>query len=307
VRGSYDAATARYRAGTSSPEPAVAATSHYNLSLAQLQKFDYQAYNASKSNADRIAPGLVADYDRWKYDTGEYAVVDLGLGRDQVWAKFAGAESGVAVRNLLRGETPALKASLPASLLNRFVASLGVFALVALLVARWRGRRAFTLHCRRCGTPFCRLCHLGQVNGGLCGQCYHLFVVRDGVSGPVRNRKMAEVQRFDARSERVTRLLSALAPGAGQIYGGWVVLGALLLAGWYGILGLVAASRVVPLTEVPRVIAPPWLEVAGGLALVALWAVAYRFRPRPGLELPRGATGARGTGARRARPAPGAP
>jgi len=304
VRGSYDAASARYRAGTSSAQPAVAATSHYNLSLAHLQKFDYQAFNAAKSNADRIAPGLVADYDRWKYDTGEYAVVDLGLGREQVFEKFAGAESGVAARNLLLGETPARPGSLPGSLANRFVASLAVFALCAFLVGRWRGRRAFTLHCRRCGTAFCRECHLGQVSGGLCSQCYHLFVVRDGVSAPVRNRKMAEVQRFDARRARVTRWLSAVSPGAGQLYGGWTLRGALLLAAWYGILGLAAASRVVPWSEVPRAIAPPWLPLGGGLALVALWAVAFRFPPGPELELPR-AQSARGAGARRARPAQG--
>ena len=305
VRGSYDAASARYRAGTSSTQPAVAATSHYNLSLAHLQKFDYQAYNAAKSNADRIAPGLVADYDRWKYDTGEYAVVDLGLGREQVWGKFAGAESGVAARNLLLGETPTRPGSLPGSLVNRFVASLAVVALCAFLVARWRGRKAYTLHCRRCGTAFCRLCHLGQVSGGLCSQCYHLFVVRDGVSGPVRNRKMAEMQRFDARRARVQRLLSAVSPGAGQIYGGWTLRGALLLAAWYGILGLLAASRIVPFTEVPRAIAPPWLPLGAGLALAVLWAVGFRFRPGQELELPRAAPPARGPGARRARPAQG--
>ncbi len=80
MRGSYDAARARYRAGTEAgAEAEIAATSYYNLSLAHLQKFEYQAYNVARSNADRLAPGLVADYDRWKYDTRDYAVVDLGL------------------------------------------------------------------------------------------------------------------------------------------------------------------------------------------------------------------------------------
>ncbi len=301
ARGGYDAASARYRAGTSSAQPAVAATSQYNLSLAHLQKFDYQAYNAAKSNADRIAPGLVADYDRWKYDTGEYAVVDLGFGREQVFGKFAGAESGVAARNLLLGEPFPRTSSLPGALLNRFVASLPVFALAGFLVGRWRGPKAFTLHCLRCGTAFCRLCHLGPVSGGLCSQCYHLFVVRDGVSGPVRNRKMAEVQQFDARRERVARLLSVVSPGAGQLYGGWTLRGALLLAAWYGILGLAAASRIVPFTEVPRALAPQWLEIGAGVALVGLWAVAFRFRPAPELELPRAAPPSRGAAARRAR------
>lgn len=301
VRGSYESASARYRAGAASPQPSVAATSFYNLSLAHLQKFDYQAYNTAKASADRIAAGLVAEYDRWKYDTGEYAVVDLGLGQKQVWEKFEGVESGVAARNLLRGEAPPRRSLRPESLVNRFVVALGIAALAAFLLTRWRGRKAFTLDCRRCGTAFCRMCHLGQVTGGLCSQCYHLFVVRDGVSGPVRNRKMAEVQRFDARRERVGRLLSALSPGAGQIYGGWTLRGALLVVAWYAILGLLAAATVVPFTEVPRAISPPWLPLLAGVSLLLLWVIGMRFRPGPELELPRAAAPPRAAGARRAR------
>ncbi len=288
VRGSYDSARARYRAGTGSPAPDVAATSYYNLSLAHLQKFEYQDYNAAKSSADRLAPGLVAEYDRWRYDTGDYAVVDLGLSRDLVWSKFRGAESGVAVRNLLHGEPAPSPPWLPGALVGRFVVALAVFALAGLVVARWRGRKAFTLHCRRCGTPFCRLCHLGQVTGGLCSQCYHLFVVRDGVSALVRNRKLAEVQRADSRRERVTRLLSIVSPGCGQIYAGWTIVGALIAAAWYAILGLVAAGRVVPFTEVPPQLAPPWLPLAAGLGLALLWVLGNRLRSGASAEqLPR--------------------
>jgi hypothetical protein len=173
-----------------------------------------------------------------------------------------------------------------------------VFALVAFLVSRWRGSKAFTLHCARCGTPFCRFCHLGQVSGGLCTQCYHLFVVRDGVSGPARSRKMAEVQRAERRRGRVFRVLSVLSPGAGQVYGGWTLRGAVLLAAWYGVLCLLVAGRAVPLTDVPRRLSPPWAAVAAGLALLVVWAVANRFRPGWEVELP-------ARPARRARAAPG--
>jgi Tfp pilus assembly protein PilF len=288
VRGSYDSARARYRAGTSSAAPDVAATSYYNLSLAHLQKFEYQDYNTAKSSADRLAPGLVADYDRWRYDTGDYAVVDLGLSRELVWSKFRGAESGVAVRNLLHGEQAPAAPWLPGALVNRFAASLAVYALAGLVVARWRGRKAFTLHCRRCGTAFCRLCHLGQVTGGLCSQCYHLFVVRDGVSAAVRNRKLAEVQRADSRRVRVTRLLSLLSPGCGQIYAGWTIVGAVIAALWYAILGLMAAGRVVPFTEVPPQVSPPWLPLAAGLGLLVLWVLGNRLRlPAAVDQLPR--------------------
>jgi tetratricopeptide (TPR) repeat protein len=288
VRGSYDSARARYRAGTEAgTAPEVAATSYYNLSLAHLQKFEYQAYNEAKSNADRLAPGLVADYDRWKYDSGDYAAVDLGLTPEQVWEKFEGAESGVAVRNVATGaRPPASSASLTGFLAGRFAASVVVFALAAFLVARWRGPKAFTLHCARCGTAFCRSCHLGQVSGGLCSQCYHLFVVRDGVSGPARNRKLAEAQRADGRRDRVFRALSVLSPGAGQVYGGWTLRGAALLLAWYGMLSLVAATRLVEFTDVSRRLAAPWLPVAAGAVLLAVWVTANRFRPVSEVELP---------------------
>jgi Flp pilus assembly protein TadD len=304
VRGGYEAARARYRAGTSpGAAPEVAATSYYNLSLVHLQKFEYQAYNEARSNADRLAPGLVAEYERWKYDTGDYAVVDLGLTLGEVRQKFAGAEAGATLRNVAgRGQAAVAGAgTLAVSLLNRFVASLLVLALAVLLVRLWRGPKAFTLHCGRCGTPFCRLCHLGPVSGGLCSQCYHLFVVRDGVSGPVRNRKMGEVQRAEGRGNRVFRVLSVLSPGTGQIYGGWTLRGALLVAAWYGVLGLLAAGHFVPLTEVPRRLSPPWLPAAAVLGLLVVWLFANRFRPQRDSGLP-----ARPAGPRRARPSPAA-
>lgn len=291
VRGAYDSARARYRAGTASTVPEVAATSYYNLSLAHLQKFEYQDYNAAKSNADRLAPGLIADYDRWRYDTGDYAVVDLGLSHELVWAKFRGAETGVAAKNLLRGTPPPSPDWLPGSLVSRFVVSLPVFAVVVLAVSRWRGRKALTQHCRRCGTAFCRLCQLGQPTGGLCSQCHHLFVVRDGVSAPVRNRKLAEVQESDSRRKRVMRILSVVSPGAGQIYGGWTLVGAFFALAWYAVLGLWAASGIVPFTEVSSKVAPPWPSLAAGLGLAALWITANRLLPAPVADRPRGTSG----------------
>jgi hypothetical protein len=139
------------------------------------------------------------------------------------------------------------------------------------------------------------------VIGGLCTQCYHLFVVRDGVSGPARNRKLAEVQRAEDRRNRVFRALSILSPGAGQVYGGWTLRGAALLLAWYGCLSLVAASRLVPFTEVPRRLASPWPPIAAGIVLLAVWVTANRFRPVSVVELP-----ARPSSSRRSRSAPAA-
>jgi hypothetical protein len=112
---------------------------------------------------------------------------------------------------------------------------------------------------------------------------------------------MAEVQRADGRRERVFRILSVVSPGAGQVYGGWTFRGAALVLGWYGVLGLLVARWVVPFTEVPRRLSPPWLAVAAALVLLGLWLAANRFRPESDVELP-----VRPAGPRRSRTAPAA-
>jgi tetratricopeptide (TPR) repeat protein len=286
--GRHENALARYREGSRTARTDEArGVSFYNLSLAHLQKFEYQAYNEAKSSADRLAPAGMAGYDRWKYDSGDYAVVDLGLSRDNVWRKFAGVAEGVGVRNVAANGAVGGSGFQPMSLLNRFTVAAVVFALVAFVVGRVRGVKAFTVHCSRCGTAFCRQCHLGQVVGELCSQCYHLFVVRDGVSGPVRNRKMHDVQGKEIRRARIFRVLSVVSPGAGHVYSRQTLFGVLLVTLWYSLLAGVLASRLVPLTEVSSRLTPPWAITLVVLLLVGIWVLANRLRPDFDVPLPK--------------------
>jgi hypothetical protein len=128
--------------------------------------------------------------------------------------------------------------------------------------------------------PFCRKCHLGAAIGGLCSQCHHLFVVRDGVSGPARNQKLLEVQTEDARRERVFRLLSLISPGTGHIYGRKTLFGLALVGTWYGIIGLtLATGLILPMTGAPAGLVGPWGLVAAVLVLLVIYVVAGRARP----------------------------
>jgi hypothetical protein len=72
--------------------------------------------------------GLVSDYDRWRYDTGDYAVVDLGLTKADVWDKFRAPSPASRPATCCRGRCrrPSL---LPGALLNRFAVALLIFAL----------------------------------------------------------------------------------------------------------------------------------------------------------------------------------
>jgi Tfp pilus assembly protein PilF len=282
ARGEFQSAIARYKQGTEAgASPAVLATLFYNQSLAHLQRFEYQPAQEAKSNADRLAGGLIGDYDRrWKYDKGDYAVVDLGLSLDQIEDKFLGTADGVGVKNVVRDGAKADSTTvLVGSLFNRFTGFLAVFVGVVGLVSVWR-RKLLTLQCLKCGLIFDARDHRGGAAVGLCPQCYHLFIVRDGVSAPARNRKLLEVQGWDARRSRTFRLLTVLSPGTGHVYAGQVAAGLALALPWYFMIAAAAfAGRVLPLTESASSLSKPWGPGVAALVMLALWLLANRLRP----------------------------
>jgi tetratricopeptide (TPR) repeat protein len=291
ARGEFQAALARYKQGAEkSHDPELKAVFFYNQSLAHLQKFEMQPADEALSQARRASSGLIANFDRlWKYDKGDYAVVDLGLTTEDVEQKFLGVAQGGGHKNVFRSASGAAgESSLPESLMNRFAGFLAVAAVAVLILSFWRGRKTFTMRCLKCGTPFCRRCHLGAAVAGLCSQCYHLFVVRDGVSGPARNRKLLEVQAEEGRQDWAFRVLSVLLPGAGQVYRGSAGLGALLSLAWAVVIALcLLLGRVFPVTEASRALSGrPWGLVLGVLVLLAIYAAAYRLKPEAEVMVP---------------------
>lgn len=277
----YQAAIVRYKqvAEGQAPQSQVA-SARYNLSLAYLQVFDRQNSEEARAHADRLDGPLVASHEaRWRANGG-YAVVDLGPSPDQVRAKF-GSDPEVVRANLTATDRVGLSAApLLRGLASRFSAAALALVGVVLLVRWRRGARMFTLRCLKCGTPFCRRCHLGKVVGGLCTQCYHLFVVRDGVSGPARNLKLLEVQQEEGRRERVFRALSLVSPGAGHVYARRPLLGLTLALFWYGPLLLaLLVGRVIPLTQAPESLVGRTHLVLIAVVLACVYVIANRLRP----------------------------
>jgi tetratricopeptide (TPR) repeat protein len=300
--GEFQAAIPRYKqALDTGPPPYVAATLYYNMSQAHYQKFEPQQASEARSHANRLDAELTRQYDTlWKYSFADvWAVVDLRLTRDELWRKFYGATEGVVHENVAGtgGDTGRLGRFLD-QVPNRFVAALPVFGLAILALSRWRGPRAFTMRCVKCGTPFCRHCHIGTVASGLCTQCHHLFVVRDGVSGPARNQKLLEVQKEDVKRERIFRVLSLLAPGAGHVYARRVLSGTGFVIVWASLLSLaLVAGLLLPFTDAPAMLAQPWGWALGGLVMLAVYVAANRARPDFEIFIPAGRQPRRGRAA----------
>jgi hypothetical protein len=132
------------------------------------------------------------------------------------------------------------------------------------------------------------------VVGGLCSQCYHLYVVRDGVSSPARNRKMTEVGQAEQRRRRIVRALSVLSPGAGHTFAGHPLFGTVYLMAWYGLLAAIfVPGRLASFTEAPSRLQPWWPLVVAVAGLVLVWGLANRFQPDFGLSVALRRPGAR--------------
>ncbi len=215
---------------------------YYNMSLAHGESFHFREREEARTRADNLDRRAVADYER---KTGSLrAVADLKLGPSEILTKFFGREQG-----LHPSPPPSVTF---ASLLGGRAAgfSMGVLLLAGLLVALELGfrQRPDTQRCTKCGSPFCGRCQIGTGRRGLCTQCYHLFIVKDGVSAGARNQKLAQVTNDVRTRERVFRFLSVVAPGAGHIGEEMPFIGSVLLSLWVaGILFFWGRAGLYPL------------------------------------------------------------
>lgn len=291
-RGEFAAAIARYKQGIElAANDSFTATSYYNLAQAHLQKFEFQPATEARAQADRLSADLTRSYEsRWKYEkpgATVSSVVDLAPTPEEVAAKFAGKSEGIAAKNVTgRAGAAAAPVSLGHSVANRFLGFCVVFVLAAVGISRWRGNRMITLRCAKCGSPFRRRV-TAQDTGELCTQCFHLFVVKDGVSPSAKNKKMMEVQAEDTKRLRAFRILSLLLPGAGQVYGRQPIPGLLLLLAWFGVLSLCGlAGRPFSVTGASSALLGAWIMAPAGVLLLLIYAAANKFRPSFEVALP---------------------
>jgi tetratricopeptide (TPR) repeat protein len=142
----------------------------------------------------------------------------------------------------------------------------GLSVLGALLVFAWgfaaRSLRA-SRECDRCGRSVCRRCDRDlSLSSTMCAQCVNVFQRKDMVEARVRARKQMEVDRHLWWSNGVSYVLGGLVSGAGHLFAGWPVRGAL-----HAFLFLFAVSGVLLRSGVLRA---PYGELPLYLKLVPL-------------------------------------
>lgn len=217
------------------------ALTYYNKSLAHGESFRFSEREAARNQAENLDAMAVAAFEQRA--GGLRAVADVRLSPDYILAKFFGLEDGIhpspprSVRS----------AVLSSDRVTAFAVGAILFATFTLLLELGFRDRRNTQRCGKCGGPFCARCQIGTGRRGLCTQCYHLFIVKDGVSTGARNRKLGQVNRYVGNHRLAFRILSVVAPGAGHVAENAPLIGFPLIMLWtFGAALLVLGGRIYP-------------------------------------------------------------
>lgn len=99
--------------------------------------------------------------------------------------------------------------------------------------------RAHPAQCARCGDPFHTT---DSPEPSTCSRCHHLFVLKDGLHGETRRKKVEEVGAFQAVQRRLHKALLVALPGTDLLFLGRTRPGLIELAALALALGVAAAT-----------------------------------------------------------------
>jgi hypothetical protein len=96
-----------------------------------------------------------------------------------------------------------------------------LFPILALGVFLWRIKQLLVIahpsQCVRCGEPFHTT---DSPDPAVCPKCHHLFVLKDGLHGESRRKKLDEVAEFQGWQKRIHQGLAVVLPGADRTFMG---------------------------------------------------------------------------------------
>jgi tetratricopeptide (TPR) repeat protein len=242
----------------------------YNLSLVYAETFRTIEAARALKEARALDARLVQGFqDR----PSVVKVTSISFTRDDARVKVAAMERDPKSRRLL-GHFRAGQE--PGAWKMPFVWALLFAPAIAFGIDRLRLRgRGYALACQKCGRTYCRRCKPPGENVGLCSQCIHVYLKKDGVSIETKMQKVEEVKRRRTLLGRGLVAMNVVLPGSTPFFEGrpWfaVLTLSLFFVGLFGAFGwtsVVASPR-------PGIPAPALLSfVLPFLVALSGWALA---------------------------------
>jgi tetratricopeptide (TPR) repeat protein len=139
-----------------------------------------------------------------------------------------------------------------------------------------RGGRGVSHPCHKCGRAVCRRCDPELLeNSNLCHQCVNVYARRGKVAPMARVNKEMEVRQHHAWTSRLAYGLGLLCSGAGHLFTGLTLRGALYAFAFA--FAITAALTREGLLRMPGAAAGPGMWMVLGLVLLALtWGSSLR-------------------------------
>lgn len=117
---------------------------------------------------------------------------------------------------------------------------LPALALVAFIMRLSRSmREAHPTQCIRCGEPFHTT---DSPDVEVCSKCHHIFILKDGLHGENRKKKVDDVAFFQKKQRLIHRFLIVLVPGADRCFMGYSRQGFLELLFLCAVVGVALAT-----------------------------------------------------------------
>ncbi len=246
------------------------AAAYFDLSRLHYRRLDFDPGQAARKRALDLDRSLLDRYAEGEREgeglRANRFLLDLPLASDHLAGALHPDDEALLAAEAARavlGPVPAPYA--PWAVAVVLAAFLGLGALAPKL------RRART--CEKCGRSACRRCDPEVGEGGLCGQCVHVYARKEAVDPAARLQKELAVRRYQERRRRWSGALAFVL--SAQVDGGRVVRGALLLA----VALALAAIVVVPGGPIPPAAGGPPVILRLALAwplLLAVWIVGVR-------------------------------
>jgi hypothetical protein len=173
-----------------------------NQSMIAFRKLDSAAGIAKQDEARRVAPEVYEGLKSASQAGTEQRAFALPLpdSESRILALRTGRESGGS--SAAPPQTPILV----------FGFLLPLVALIAFMLRLARSiKQAHPTQCMRCGEPFHTT---DSPDFEVCSKCHHLFVLKDGLHGDSRKRKVEEIAAFQGAQRWIHRILVVIAPGA---------------------------------------------------------------------------------------------
>jgi len=173
-----------------------------NQSVIAFKKLDSPTGIAKQEEARRVAPDVYEGLKNASQSGTDQRAFALPLPDSPLRSEALKAARVGGTPVVQRPQTPILV----------FGVMLPLVALIAYMLRLARSiKQAHATQCVRCGEPFHTT---DSPDFEVCSKCHHLFVLKDGLHGENRKRKVEEVAAFQGSQRWIHRALVVLVPGS---------------------------------------------------------------------------------------------